>query len=70
MDSSEPSDSRTIAAKAPTYNPHPQPIEEQIPANDSLVTEVPISSPETGTVPPFRTNDSCKTSPEFRVRKT
>ena len=30
MDSSEPSDSPTIAAKAPTPNRHPQPIEEQI----------------------------------------
>ena len=29
MDSSEPSDSPTIAAIAPTSNPHPQPIEEQ-----------------------------------------
>ena len=30
MDFSELSDSPTIAAKAPTSNPHPQPIEEQI----------------------------------------
>ena len=30
MDSSEPSDSPTIAAKAPTSNPHPQLIDEQI----------------------------------------
>ena len=30
MDSSAPSDSPTKTAKAPTSNPHPQPIEEQI----------------------------------------
>ena len=30
MDSSGPNDSPTKAAKAPTSNPHPQPIEEQI----------------------------------------
>ena len=88
MDSSEPSDSPTIAAKAPTSNPHPQLIEEQIQsfkcsveptpdllrilysANDSLATEVPISPPETGTVSPFGTVDSCKTSSGSRVRKT
>ena len=30
MDSSEPSDSPTIAAEAPTSNPHPQTIEKQV----------------------------------------
>ena len=40
------------------------------PANDSLDTEVPISPPETDTVSPFGTVDSCKTSTGSRVRKT
>ena len=40
MDSSEPSDSPTIAANAPISNPHPQPIEEQIQSSSAQLSQL------------------------------